>query len=121
MRQVGGCPTQVPAAQRAMRVAVHPRCHRLTDALQPQYAADMAETGTGRVAIETGVVFGSAAGRELRCDIYTPPAGQGERYWRTTPIFETDSKKYEWLTHIVAVGVSFTVPQRVSYRIFQIV
>lgn len=54
--------------------------------------------------------------------IRTPPAGQpGERYWRTTPIFETDSKKYEWLTQLVAVGVSFTMPQRVCYRIFQIV
>jgi hypothetical protein len=52
--------------------------------------------------------------------IYTPPAGQGERYWRTVPIFETDSKKYEWLTQAVFVGVSFQVPQRVPYRIFQI-
>ena len=52
--------------------------------------------------------------------IHTPPAGQGDRYWRTVPIFETDSKKYEWLTQAVFVGVSFTVPQRVSYRIFQI-
>lgn len=52
--------------------------------------------------------------------IHTPPAGQGERYWRTTPIFETDAAKYKWLTELVAVGVSFTVPQRVAYRIFQI-
>lgn len=52
--------------------------------------------------------------------IYSPPAGQGQRYWRTTPVFETDSKKYEWLTQAVFVGVSFQVPQRVSYRIFQI-
>ena len=52
--------------------------------------------------------------------IYTPPAGQGERYWRTVPIFETDSKKYEWLTQAVFVGVSVQVPQRVSYRIFQV-
>lgn len=52
--------------------------------------------------------------------IHTPPTGQGERYWRTTPIFETDSKKYEWLTQAVFVGVNFQVPQRVSYRVFQI-
>ena len=52
--------------------------------------------------------------------IYTPPEGQGPRYWRTVPIFETDAKKYEWLTQAVFVGVSFQVPQRVSYRIFQI-
>jgi hypothetical protein len=52
--------------------------------------------------------------------IYSPPAGQGQRYWRTTPVFETDSKKYEWLTQAVFVGVSFQVPQRVAYRIFQV-
>jgi hypothetical protein len=52
--------------------------------------------------------------------IYTPPPGQGERYWRTTPVFETASEKYGWLNRIVAVGVSYTVPQRVSYRVFQI-
>jgi hypothetical protein len=50
--------------------------------------------------------------------IHTPPGG--ERYWRTTPIFETDAPKYAWLNSIVAVGVSYTVPQRVAYRIFQI-
>jgi hypothetical protein len=52
--------------------------------------------------------------------IFTPPQGQGDRYWRTVPIFETDSKRYEWLTQAVFVGVSFQVPQRVSYRVFQI-
>ena len=52
--------------------------------------------------------------------IYTPPAGQGDRYWRTVSIFETDSPRYQWLTQAVFVGVSFQVPQRVSYRIFQI-
>jgi hypothetical protein len=52
--------------------------------------------------------------------IYTPPAGQGERYWRTVPIFETNAEKYAWLNHVVAVGVNFTVPQRVAYRIFEI-
>ena len=52
--------------------------------------------------------------------IYSPPAGQGQRYWRTTPVFETDSKKYEWLTQAVFVGVSFQVPQRVAYRVFQV-
>ncbi len=52
--------------------------------------------------------------------IRMPPAGQqGERYWRTTPIFETDSKKYEWMTQIVAVGVSFTMPQRVCLQDFR--
>ncbi len=52
--------------------------------------------------------------------IHTRPAGQGERYWRTTPVFETDSSKYEWLTRAVFVGVSVQVPQRVAYRVFEI-
>lgn len=50
--------------------------------------------------------------------ISTPP-GQ-ERYWRTTPVFETSSEKYAWLNSIVCVGVPFTVPSRTSYRVFQI-
>ena len=55
-----------------------------------------------------------------RGHIYTPPAGQGERYWRTVPIFETNSEKYSWLNHIITVGVNYTVPGHVAYRIFQI-
>ena len=43
-----------------------------------------------------------------------------ERYWRMLPIFETESPKYDWLTRMMSVGVSYTVPQRVSYRVFQI-
>lgn len=50
--------------------------------------------------------------------LYTPQGG--ERYWRTTPAFETSSAKYDWLNHVVAVGVPFTVPQRTSYRVFEI-
>lgn len=30
-------------------------------------------TMTGRVTIEEGVIFGQGGGRDLRCDIYTPP------------------------------------------------
>jgi hypothetical protein len=57
--------------------------------------------------------------------IATTPAdaatGQAaQRYWRVLPIFETESPKYDWLTRIMSVGVSYTVPQRVSYRVFQI-
>lgn len=29
----------------------------------------------GRVSIETDVVFGTGGGRDLRCDVYTPPGG----------------------------------------------
>ena len=52
--------------------------------------------------------------------IYTPPVGQGERYWRIAPVFETNVDKYAWLNHIIAVGVNYSVPQRVAYRVFQI-
>lgn len=33
----------------------------------------MAEPQTGRVSVEEGVVFGTGGGRELKCDVYTPP------------------------------------------------
>jgi len=51
--------------------------------------------------------------------VLSTPKG-GERYWRTTPMFETSAEKYMWLNEIVCVGVPFEVPNRVSYRVFRI-
>jgi acetyl esterase/lipase len=34
----------------------------------------MAEPQTGRVTIENDVVYGTGGGRDLRCDVFTPPA-----------------------------------------------
>lgn len=43
-----------------------------------------------------------------------------EYYFRTTPIFETSSEKYNWLTKIVCVGVGAREPAGVRYRIYEI-
>lgn len=50
--------------------------------------------------------------------LFTPKGG--EQYWRTTPIFETGSAKYDWLTKIIAVGVGKNVPGKAAYSIYQI-
>jgi hypothetical protein len=50
--------------------------------------------------------------------LFTPKGG--EQYWRTTPIFETGSAKYEWLTKIIAVGVGKNVPGKAAYSIYHI-
>ena len=50
--------------------------------------------------------------------LYTPKGG--EQYWRTTPVFETGSPKYDWLTRIIAVGVGRRVPNKAAYSIYQI-
>ena len=50
--------------------------------------------------------------------LFTPKGG--EQYWRTTPIFETGSPKYDWLTRIIAVGVGRRVPNKAAYSIYQI-
>jgi hypothetical protein len=49
---------------------------------------------------------------------FTPKGG--ELYWRTTPIFETGSAKYDWLTKIIAVGVGKNVPGKAAYSIYHI-
>ncbi len=41
-------------------------------------------------------------------------------YFRTTPYFETNSEKYAWLNHVVAVGVFKPVPGKVAYNVFEI-
>lgn len=50
--------------------------------------------------------------------LYTPP-GQ-PRHQRVIMMFETGSEKYAWLQNMVAVGVGYTVPQRVPYHVHQI-
>ncbi len=43
-----------------------------------------------------------------------------EYYFRTTPVFETASKKYNWLNRIVAVGVGQFLPTGLAYKIYAI-
>jgi hypothetical protein len=43
---------------------------------------------------------------------------EGERYFRTTPRFETGEERYQWLNRVVAVGVNQpSDPGSVRYRI----
>ncbi len=41
-------------------------------------------------------------------------------YWRITPVFETSSKKYAWLNHLIAVGVGKFREGGVSYEVYAI-
>lgn len=50
--------------------------------------------------------------------VYNNP--NGTTYWRTTPVFETNSKKYEWLNYLLAVGVGSFSKEGVSYEVFAI-
>lgn len=47
-------------------------------------------------------------------------SSDGKTYWRTTPVFETSSKKYEWLNYLVAVGVGSMSKGGVSYDVYSI-
>lgn len=44
----------------------------------------------------------------------------GTNYWRITPIFQTGSKKYEWLNNVLAVGKGSFQNGSVSYEVFVI-
>jgi hypothetical protein len=50
--------------------------------------------------------------------VYNNP--NGTTYWRITPVFETGSKKYEWLNYLLAVGVGSFSTGGVSYDVFAI-
>ncbi len=50
--------------------------------------------------------------------VYKRP--DGTSYWRTTPVFETSSKKYEWLNYLLAVGVGSFSKEGVTYEVFAI-
>ncbi len=40
-----------------------------------------------------------------------------EVYFRTTPVFETASEKYDWLNRTVAIGIGRTTPSGVAYHV----
>lgn len=48
------------------------------------------------------------------------PVDRSEYYLRTSPFFETDSARYAWLNHIVAVGVGERVPNGARYEVFEV-
>lgn len=50
--------------------------------------------------------------------VYNNP--DGTTYWRIMPVFETNSKKYEWLNYLLAVGVGNFSKEGVSYEVFAI-
>ena len=43
-----------------------------------------------------------------------------EYYFRTTPVFETASEKYDWLNRVVAVGIGQFLPTGVTYKVYAI-
>src|SRR5262249_37817858 len=49
---------------------------------------------------------------------YTPPGGT--QYARILPLFETRAARYEWLNHIVSVGVYKSGTGHIAYRVFRI-
>lgn len=50
--------------------------------------------------------------------VYNNP--NGTTYWKITPVFETSSKKYDWLNYLLAVGVGSGSKGGVSYEVFSI-
>jgi Protein of unknown function (DUF3237) len=50
--------------------------------------------------------------------VYKNP--DGTTYWRIAPLFETSSKKYEWLNYVLAIGVGKFSEGGVSYEVFVI-
>jgi Protein of unknown function (DUF3237) len=43
-----------------------------------------------------------------------------EYYFRTAPLFETASKKYDWLNRVVALGIGERTPTGVAYRVYTV-
>lgn len=61
---------------------------------------------------------------ELSADLADPVKRVGidpsRYYFRTSPVFETGSKKYSWLNDIVCVGSGYFFDGGVGYRIFRV-
>lgn len=43
-----------------------------------------------------------------------------EYYFRTNPLFETAAPQYDWLNHVLAVGIGYRGPKGVIYSLFEV-
>ena len=65
-----------------------------------------------------GIVFATPEVRERMSKGET--VDSSERYFRTTPVFETASEKYDWLNRIITVGIGRSAPTGVGYQVHAI-
>jgi Protein of unknown function (DUF3237) len=48
------------------------------------------------------------------------PVDPTSYYFRMNPMFETSSKKYDWINRIIAVGTGVRLPDGPIYSIFEV-
>ena len=70
-------------------------------------------TYTGYLHADTGTYKIIKAGKGFQVD-------PSRYYFRTNPVFETSSAKYDWLNHTITVGFGTITPAGVSYKIYAI-
>ena len=96
------------------------------------FGADFASVGSdGVVALNVRIILRTDDGAEIYVTYpglsHTQSLGpygeipEGERYFRTTPRFETGAEQYQWLNRIFAVGVGQQAPPgTVRYLVYAI-
>jgi len=68
----------------------------------------------------SGYIFTDAETFKLLASGKGAEVNPSKYYYRSNPMFETTSPKYEWLNHIVAIGVGSFTKTGVSYKIYAI-
>lgn len=68
----------------------------------------------------TGYIYADAETFGLLTSGRAKEVSPEKYYFRINPIFETTSKKYDWLNHTVAIGVGKMTETGVSYTIYGI-
>jgi hypothetical protein len=68
-------------------------------------------TNSGVISMSPEALERLSQGETIRWD---------EMYTRTVPHFETSSEKYGWLTSIQAISINEIGPERIDYRIYEV-
>jgi hypothetical protein len=80
------------------------------------------QRGDGSSALDVRLLMQTDDGGDIytswRGISYMPPGGP--QYARILPLFETRASRYEWLNHIVSVGVYQPAAGHIGYRVFRI-
>ena len=68
-------------------------------------------TNSGVISMSPEALERLSRGETIRWD---------EMYTRTAPHFETSSEKYGWLTSIQAISINEIGPERIDYRVYEV-
>jgi hypothetical protein len=78
------------------------------------------KTTDGELIVMTYTCLRAGPPNIIGGSLLIPPVDPSSYYFRMNPMFETGSKKYDWINRIIAIGVGHRLADGPLYNIFEV-